>query len=512
MNKILKVESIEVKYTNNGQVISLIKDLDFSIDRGEVIGIIGFSGSGKSLTALSIMGLATMVEELSVSGTITFDNKIISKYEISSWQQIRGKDIAIIFQNPLSALNPLIPCIEQIKECILTHQPGLSNDQINALTDDLLLKTELHNVDNIKWAYPHQLSGGQLQRVVIAMAISNRPKLIIADEPTSSLDTSNAESIIQMLVNLCRVENTALMFITHDLKIIEDIADSILFISDGKKIDHVSISEYRSGRISRELEDYKASVDRSDFRNTLPENAKEVLRIESIYKSFSKKNHFFKTEAKDSQILNDVSLSVRKGEMLGILGNSGSGKTTLAKIISGLLLADSGRLFLNGKEYKAQLLDNDRELRKKIQMVLQDAASSLQPKMKIYQQWEEVARIYKASEKIDAVIEYWLGQTGLSSDILDKYPYQLSGGQQQRVALVKPLLTDPDIICFDETLSALDSYHQNMAIDLIIKIQEEIGFSGIFITHDVRLLQRIAHRAIRIESGKIVEEITFRQL
>lgn len=509
MNTILKVESLEVQYTSNGRVISLIKDLDFAIGRGEITGIIGFSGSGKSLTALSIMGLATMAAELSVSGTITFDSKIISKYEVSSWQQIRGKDISIIFQNPLSALNPLITCFDQIKECILTHQPGLSIEQINSLTNELLIKTELYNVDNIEWAYPHQLSGGQLQRVVIAMAISNRPKLIIADEPTSSLDASNAHSIIQLLVNLCQVDNTALIFITHDLKIIEEIADSILFLSDGKKNDHVSISEYKSGKISCELQNYKTSVYSSDSRNAIPEYANEVLRIDSVYKSFTNRNLFFKKEAKDNLILDDVSLRVRKGEMLGILGNSGSGKTTLTKIISGLLTVDSGRLYLNGKEYDTYLLDNDRELRKKIQMVLQDAASSLQPKMKIYQQWEEVARIYKIPEMIDEVFEFWLSQTGLSSDILDKYPYQLSGGQQQRVALVKPLLTDPDLICFDETLSALDSYHQNMAIKLIVKIQEEIGFSGIFITHDIRLLQRIAHRAIRIDSGRIIEEISF---
>ena len=507
MNSLLDVQSLTIKHTNGSDSV-LVDNLSFSIGRGEILGCTGFSGSGKSLTALSLMGMTSQLSNITQTGKVVFNGALISDFKFNQWQHLRGNKISIVFQHPDASFNPLISCIQQLRECIAIHQPQLHQNDIDRHLQDLLILTHLDSLQNISHAYPHELSGGQLQRLNIAMAISNKPQLVIADEPTSSLDVDNARSITGLLVELCRQNDCGLLFISHDLPLLESVSDRILFIDKGKKSGEVSTQDFRTGNISTGLKAYKSYMSELTVRKKLPETLPEILRLESVSKRY-KSGHKSQDDNTPSDTLKGISLVVRQGEMLGIYGSSGSGKTTIAKIITGLTDADSGELFLHNNQYMSSTLDNNREIRRKIQIVFQDASSSLQPLMRIRNQWEEIIRIYHSKEETEQIIQYWLGFTGLDEGVLNKYPHQLSGGQQQRVALIKPLLVRPDVLIFDESMSALDYYHQHIIIDLIIRMQEETGFAGIFISHDMRLLQRIAHRALELKGGTFVQEVVF---
>ncbi len=506
MNPLLEVKSLCISAKNKGGVAkSLLQNIDFEVEAGEILGITGHSGSGKSLTALSVLGLSHLIDDITVSGDVFLNHVMISNSDKKRWQKIRGKDIAIILQNPQSVLNPIMKCAEQLKECIQIHNPDWKTERVNQRLQVLLQNTQLHEVEHILWAYPHQLSGGQLQRIAIAMAMANHPKIIIADEPTSSLDSTTASNITDILVSLCKEENTSLIYISHDIEMLESISDTIMLIQKGQIEDIVKMKDGQhvvsiDGNFAR----YKA-----EMQSLRPEKEdcsvkSEILRIEHVSKSFANQNLLSKDS--NNSILKDISLTVRESEMLGIFGESGSGKTTLAKIIAGLIDPDSGSLFLNQEQYNADSLGNDRNLRKKIQMVLQDGASNLQPKMNINNQLREVASMYFDKNAIEETIHYWMDNTALPMDILDKYPNQLSGGQQQRVALIKSLLTKPTLIIFDESLAALDRHHQDKMMDLIMRLQVEKRFGGIFISHDMRLIEYIAHRAIELCNGQIAGE------
>lgn len=508
MDKLLLVKSLNVVLNDKNRKSFIVKDMSFEMLPGELICITGSSGSGKSLTALSIAGLSTYTGNFEISGRVIFDNKPVFNYNFEAWQQIRGKDIAFIFQNPQTALNPVRSCFSQLEESITTHHPDWDKISIDARIQELLEDVDLNGVKNIRSAFPHELSGGQLQRIVIAFALANHPKLIIADEPTSSLDKLTADKIMRLLASLCRKENAGLILISHDLHLIESINDRILLIIEGEKKADVSIDQYNAGEFNEALKTYIKVLQDKIIRNPIARNEDRILEINSVSKSYRTGYSFWLYSNKKTKILDNVSFYVRRGEMVGIYGPSGSGKTTLARIITGLTEPDTGKLTLNEHAYNMGLLHQDISLRRKIQMVMQDAASSLQPKMKIKDQWKEILDRYELKNEEMVTFNDWLNLTGLPTDTLDKYPNQLSGGQQQRAAIVRSLLTNPDLIIFDESLSALDKYHQNKIIDILIQIQNKKQFAGIMISHDIDVLQRISHRIIEIDAGKVIREIT----
>jgi ABC-type glutathione transport system ATPase component len=507
MDKLLLVKSLNVVLKDKNRESFIVKDMSFEMLSGELLCITGSSGSGKSLTALSIAGLSTYTGNFEISGKVIFDNKPVFNFNFEAWQQIRGKDIAFIFQNPQTALNPVRSCFSQLVESITAHHPDWDKISVDARIQELLEDVDLTNVKNIRSAFPHELSGGQLQRMVIAMALANHPKLIIADEPTSSLDKVTADKIIHRLVSLCRKQNTGLILISHDLHLIEAINDRIILIIEGEKKADVSIDQYKAGKFNDALKTYIKVLQDKTNRKPIVENEDKVLEIKSVSKSYKTDYNFWLDSNKKTKILDNVSFYVRRGEMVGIYGPSGSGKTTLARIITGLAEPDTGKMTLNNQTYDMELLHQDKSLRRKIQMVMQNAVSSLQPKMKIKNQWKEILDRYESKKDEIVSFDECLNLTGLPIDTLDKYPNQLSGGQQQRAALVRSLLTDPDLIIFDESLSALDKYHQNKIIDILIQIQDKKQFAGIMISHDMDVLQRISHRIIEIDAGKTIRKI-----
>ncbi|MCZ2099924.1 MAG: ABC transporter ATP-binding protein [Chitinophagales bacterium] len=510
MDNLLQVKSLSISYRqSDGYNKNLLKDVHFDIHPGEILCLTGLSGSGKSLTALSLIGLSDLAKELAVSGLINFEGNELSLECDDQWTQLRGNEISIIFQNPHAALNPVKRCLDQIKESLTIHHPDWDGLAINNRVSELLAMTKLNEIPHIEEAYPHQLSGGQLQRVVIAMALANHPKLIIADEAVSSLDRDTALDIIYMLTDICREENVAMLFISHDLGVIESIADSVVLIQGGIVEEKIDLKNGAVSTIETPYQGYKVKLHQVQLEKKNTPSGSEVLRVEHISKSFPKDNTGFYLKSSAKPILKNIALSIKAGEMLGVYGVSGSGKTTLARVIAGLTNADSGSLFFHDTAYDYNSLQGDSTLRKKIQMVLQGSGQSLQPKMKIRTQCREIASMYYRGKEVDDSLNYWFEYTGLTQDLWDKYPSQLSGGQQQRVAFIKALIPKPDLIIFDESLSALDQYHQNILMGLILKLQHDQQFAGIFISHDIRLIESICHRSIQLVEGQIVNEKSY---
>lgn len=508
MKALLKSHSLTIKTVSQKQESELISNISFEIYSGEIVGVTGPSGSGKSLTGQAMIGLISSIENLTIHGEIIFLGKVVSSYNDNEWSKIRGKDISLISQSPISSFNPVRKCIVQLEEALKIHNNGINDLNLKLRIQNLLREVQLDEFPNIYTAFPHELSGGQLQRLAIAMAMANNPKLIIADEPTSSLDFETSQVIQDLLVRLCRENNMALFLISHDLEFLKKTVQRLIFIKGGKIMDDVKIADLSIGNYSYELKcylDYNIQERNSKLR---VEENQELLRLENIYAGYRKTVGVFSKPEIDP-IIHDVSFSLHKSEILGIQGESGSGKSTLARVIAGILPVQSGRLFFNGNEYSADDLDTNHSLRMKIQLLLQNASTSLQPEMTIGEQWNEVIKVADRVESKEEIIDFWLENTGLTPTELKKYPNQLSGGQQQRAALARTLIVEPELIIFDETLSALDIYHQNKIVDLIISLQEKLKFSAVFISHDLKLIKSICHKMIVVKEGRVVANERF---
>ncbi|MCZ2337525.1 MAG: ATP-binding cassette domain-containing protein [Chitinophagales bacterium] len=487
MDNLVHVTNLSITQSNDEGLKTLVEHISFDIKKDEIIGVSGRSGSGKSITGRSLMGLLTLAGSLNQSGSIRFDNRETTTFTTREWQKIRGKDITIIFQHPHAALNPLRKCFDQLTEVISQHQK-LSASATQKLANDLLSKAGLQELSHIHDAYPHQLSGGQAQRLAICMAMANSPRLIIADEPTSSLDPSTSTQVLDVLTRLVQHEGCALLLISHDMEVMKRIANRIIIIE--------------KGRIQRTYD--KKNFDQLLFhtsqleyvRKPVSEDAQIVFKCDNIYKSFHISNGLLSKQHK--LVLNGISFCVKAGEMLGITGPSGSGKSTLAAIIAGLEKPDSGIMMLDGKKYNAEILHTESQLRKTIQLVLQDGLSSLHPYKTIRQQWEEVLRSLADNNSVEHDITQWAKIADLESDIINKRPSQISGGQAQRAALIRHLMNHPKLIIFDESLSALDHMTQDLLADFIVRLQERTNFAGIFISHDQRLIEKMCHRYISL--------------
>jgi len=508
--EILKVKNLNIRYNSPEGVKSILKDITFFVPKGKTLGITGASGSGKSMTALSLMGLTRDIDNFNVSGDILFEGINLSKLSDVQWTEIRGRRMSMIFQHPQAALNPLIKCGDQIAEAILTHSPATDKKTLRTKTMDILHQVGLNDALRIYQAYPHELSGGQLQRVVIGMAISNKPDIIIADEPTSSLDAGNAAEILKLLKKIQVQSDITLVVITHDIRVLLDISDQIILLKDGS----IEADFDNKAAFLNESSDYtkkylELAAPNREFRKAFYSTHPLLLGVKHISKTFTTTRFFpFYSKVKH-RVLQDVNLELKSGSMLGLLGSSGSGKTTLGKIISGIIDASEGTIFFHEKMVSKLNISLDKGLRKNIQLIFQDSYTSLNPKQTVGQMLNEVISFYQLAATVlerDKIIDRLMDQLLLDKkSILNQYNSQLSGGQRQRVALARTLLLKPEIIIFDESLSALDQFNQKNIIDLIIHLQNEFGFSGIFISHDANLVSLMCTEVMIIDQGKIVE-------
>ena len=525
----LEISNLSIAFNN----INVIHNVSFSIAANSILGVVGESGSGKSVTSLAIMGLLPKGISKITSGNIKFNNKDITNFSDKDFQKIRGNEIAMVFQEPMSALNPSMRCGTQVVEIIKTHT-NLSSAEAKEQTLQLFEKVKLPNIERIFKAYPHELSGGQKQRIVIAMAIACKPKLLIADEPTTALDVTVQKEIILLLKELQASEQMSILFISHDLALVSEIADETLVMYQGKVVEQQPTkllftqpsSEYTKALIhSRPSLDERlqrlptindfleknnpskivTAADRKDHHNKLY-SSKPILEVKNISKSFySKAGWFNKTEFK---AVDNVSFSIYEGETLGLVGESGCGKSTLGNLILQLTKADSGNVLYRGTDITKLPKSELKELRKEIQLIFQDPFASLNPRMsvgKIIMEPMIAHNMHKNnSERKEKVLEL-LKNVGLNESHFNRYPHEFSGGQRQRIGIARTIALKPKLIICDESVSALDISVQAQVLNLLNELKENYGFTYIFISHDLAVVKYMADQLLVMNKGKIVE-------
>ena len=501
---LLKVNHLSILFKNNEEIyLPVVSDISFELKRGEILGIVGETGSGKSVTALSILKLLPYPKaKHSLESEIIYQGKNLLHCQESSLQKIRGKEISYIFQEPMSALNPLHTIGDQLIENIKIHNK-INNKEAKDKALNLLKQVEIANPEERMKSYPYELSGGQRQRVMIAMAITNAPKILIADEPTTALDVTVQAQIIDLLLKLCKEMNMAMIFISHNLRLVEKIADNICVMQKGKIVEQGTIADiFKSPQ-----HDYtKKLIESLNF--TEPETQKistqNILEANNLSVSYPLKKNLWGKVIKKIDAVNNISIQLFKGETLGIIGESGSGKTTLGMCLADLIFYQ-GKILLHGKEIsKSQPL----EFRKKIQIVFQDPYNSLNPRMTIEQIIGEGLTVFAPHlsktarhDKINSLLH----EVELKETDGRKYPHEFSGGQRQRIAIARALAVDPEIIILDEPTSALDVTIQKQILELLLRLQKDKQLSYIFISHDMHAIKTISNRIAVMKDGKIVE-------
>lgn len=503
---LLDVQHLSVGFKGeNGRPDKLaVDDISFKLNEGEVLGIVGESGSGKSVTALSVLGLLPYPKAYhSAQSSIKFGGKELIRAEEKDLQAVRGADIAFIFQEPMSSLNPLHRIEKQIGETLRLHSQ-LSEKQIKKEVLKLLKLTGIKNAKERMKAYPFELSGGQRQRVMIAMAIANKPKILIADEPTTALDVTIQAQIIDLLMNLRKKLGMSIIFISHDLRLVRKIADRIVVMKDGKIVEQGSTENiFNSPQASYTktlINSHSLLKNKDNIKNNI------VLSVKSAKVYFPLKKNFFGRVVSEVKAVDDISFDLREGETLGIVGESGSGKTTLGMAIVNLIKAKG--CFVVKNEEKQQIKKESKCFRRSVQIVFQDPYNSLNPRMNVAQIVAEGLEVHRpelsVSEKRNLAAKA-LAEVGLGDDVLDKYPHEFSGGQRQRIAIARALILEPKILVLDEPTSALDVTIQAQIIDLLQKIQKDKGLSYIFISHDMKAVRAMSDRIAVMKDGKFVE-------
>tara|TARA_B110000046_G_scaffold29074_1_gene30377 strand:- start:56922 stop:58643 length:1722 start_codon:yes stop_codon:yes gene_type:complete len=521
-----------------------IKHLSYTVQEGEVLGVLGESGSGKSLTSLSVMGLLHPSANID-SGEILFhhNGKTIDLLQLKEGQmrKFRGNDLAMIFQEPMTSLNPVIKCGEQVTEAVRMHKK-LSNKEAKERTIELFKEVQLPRPESIYDSYPHQISGGQKQRVMIAMAMSCDPKLLIADEPTTALDVTVQKTILDLIKSLQAKHNMSVIFITHDLGVVAEIANHVVVMKYGEKVESGTTQQlfenpkhpYTKGLLAcrppidfrlKKLpiaEDFLTlNQPANDFINQLKITPQEqlsklenVLKQDHIIEISNLKTHFpiqqgvFRKTVGYVKAVNDVSFHVHRGETLGLVGESGCGKTTLGRSILRLIEPTSGSIKYNGEELTTLDAEAMRMKRKDLQIIFQDPYSSLNPRMKVGKAILEPMQVHKIEDNIavrkEKVIDL-METVGLRADQFDRYPHEFSGGQRQRVCIARALAMNPKFIICDESVSALDVSVQAQVLNLLNELKSRLSFSYVFISHDLSVVKYMSDRMIVMKEGQIEE-------
>lgn len=506
---LLALENLSINFGRK----RVVHGISLELHAGERLALVGESGSGKTVTALSILRL---VQQARVSGKILFQgNDLLQKSE-EQIRQVRGGDIAMVFQEPMSALNPLYTIGSQIIETLQLHE-GLSAAAARQRTIELLERTGIREPERRIDSYPHQLSGGQLQRAVIAMALACRPKLLIADEPTTALDTTIRARIVQLLLDLQEEEakrsdgqGMAILLITHDLNLVRRFAQRVAVMEQG----HVVETSSTEAVFTQPQHPYTIRL-----INSLPQrlidpvraDAAPLLATHNLRVEYPKKRQGWRGLISSDRFiaLADASVSLREGETIGVVGESGSGKSTLAHAILGLNRVHSGAIDFEGRAVADRRRDEKRALRARLQVVFQDPFGSLSPRRTVEQIVEEGLELHfpelSADERRARVIEV-LAEVGLPASVLGRYPHEFSGGQRQRIAIARAIVLKPRLLVLDEPTSALDVSIQNQVLDLLVRLQKKYGLSYLLISHDIAVVNALAHRIYVLKDGDVVEE------
>ncbi|HOY41187.1 MAG TPA: ABC transporter ATP-binding protein [Chitinophagales bacterium] len=551
---LLDVKNLVTEFKTENGLVRAVDDVSFQVNKGEVIGIVGESGSGKSVTSLSIMRLIPNPPGKITGGQINYyrDGKNpIDLVQIpdNEMRSYRGNEISMIFQEPMTSLNPVFTCGNQVMEAIMLHQK-ISKKEAEAKTLDLFAQVKLPDPQRALNAYPHQLSGGQKQRVMIAMAMSCQPKILIADEPTTALDVTVQKTILELINELSRETGMSTIFITHDLGVIAEIADKVVVMYKGKIVEQGSVvdifsnpkhpytkgllacrppldkrlsklpviadfMEEKDGVITEKAADMNALVEafvvseaQTKKRYETLQQQTPILQLKGLQTWFPSKTNLFGKTLDYVKAVDDVSFDVNEGETLGLVGESGCGKTTLGRTILRLVEPTGGKAIFDGKDIFSLGQKDLKELREHMQIIFQDPYSSLNPRMTIGNAILEPMQVHNKysndAERKDKVIEL-LEKVNMKAEHFQRYPHEFSGGQRQRICIARALALNPKFIICDESVSALDVSVQAQVLNLLIQLREEFKFTYIFISHDLSVVKFMSDRMVVMNKGKIEE-------
>jgi len=483
-----------------------VDHVSFSIKRGQCTALVGESGSGKSVSALSILKLLPYPAASHPSGTIHFKGRELLGAGDREMREVRGNDISIIFQEPMTSLNPLHTIEAQIGEILSLHQ-GIGGSMARARTLELLTQVGIPDPETRLASYPHQLSGGQRQRVMIAMALANEPDLLIADEPTTALDVTVQAQILALLADIRQRLGMSLLFITHDLGIVRRIADTVCVMNKGKIVEQGPVEQVFTAPKHPYTRDLLAAEPKPDPAPPRP-SAPVVMQADNLKVWFPIKRGFLRSTVGHIKAVDGVSLAVRKGETLGVVGESGSGKTTLGLALLRLISSNGPIVFL-GKNIQGLRFKEMLPLRSDMQIVFQDPFGSLSPRMSVGDIIAEGLTVHQRSlseEERDTRVVKAMKDVGLDPEWRIRYPHEFSGGQRQRISIARAAVLEPNFVVLDEPTSALDMLFQAQMVDLLRELQRKRDLTYMFISHDLRVVASLASHLIVMRHGKVVEE------
>lgn len=532
---LLEIKNLNVTFKSGGNVVYAVKNLNLNIPYGKTMGLVGESGSGKSVTSLAIMRLLPDHKGISITGEILYKGQDLLKMNLKEMRAIRGNKISMIFQEPMTSLNPVYTVGDQIDETILLHQ-DISKADARKRTIELLTEVGIADPVGKAKAYPHEMSGGQKQRVMIAMAMACEPELLICDEPTTALDVTIQQQVLDLMMELQKKHKMSMLFITHDLSVIADIADDVAVLFRGDKVEEqnckglfdnpqhaytkgllacrpkIDKNPKRLPTVETILKDedafYKALVDYKTPRIITEEKNPVILELKDLQKYYPIKGGIFGTKKTDFKAVDGVSLKVRKGTTFGLVGESGCGKTTLGRAILRLIEPTGGEVLFHGENIVNKGPEEMRTLRRKMQIIFQDPFSSLNPRMTISDIITEPLVIHgigaNKNEQVMMAAQL-LEKVGLNGDALNRYPHEFSGGQRQRICIARALTLNPEFLICDESVSALDVSVQAQVLNLLQDLQDDLGLTYIFISHDLSVVKYISDEVAVMNAGKIVE-------
>ena len=503
---LLTIEDLGVRFHVEGEDVEAVRSASLHIERGETVALVGESGSGKSVTALSVLQLLPYPRASHPQGSVCFDGEELLGTESARLQELRGNRVAMVFQEPMTSLNPLHSIEKQLCETLILHR-GLSRVEARDRAMELLGLVGLPDVEERLDAWPHQLSGGQRQRVMIAMALANEPDLLIADEPTTALDVTIQAQILALLKDLQARLGMAILLITHDLGIVRHMADRVYVMSDGEIVEHNAAESlftapqhpYTRTLLASEPEGEPAPID---------EAAPEVIHTHNLKVHFPIKRGLLRRTVGYVKAVDGISLSIRAGQTVGIVGESGSGKTTLGQALL-RLVASEGPIEFDNRDIEGWQQKQIRPLRRQMQIVFQDPFASLSPRLSAFQIIEEGLLIHAIGgdyhQRRQLVAEA-MAEVNLDPLTMDRYPHEFSGGQRQRIAIARAMALKPRFVVLDEPTSALDKTVQAQIVELLLQLQERHGLAYLFISHDLKVVRALASELIVMKEGLVVEQ------